>query len=93
MEKQPENMPDGQVPRLEGKRLTIHNETVKLAANHIDRFASSIQTSLILGSVIKALSKDAGVYDMLVAAGLFVLGVAAAAVLHLFAKRKLGELE
>lgn len=80
-------------PKLTGRQLTIHNETVKLGANHIDRFASSIQTSLILGSVLKALSRGAGVYDMVVAAGLFVLGIVAAAVLHKFAERKLGELE
>jgi hypothetical protein len=78
---------------LKGRELTIHNERVKLAANHLDRFASSMQTSFILGSVIKALTKDAGIYDMVIAAGLFILGLASAAVLYRYAKRKLGELE
>jgi hypothetical protein len=80
-------------PPPEGKHLTIHNETVKLEANHFDRLASSIQTSLILGSAIKALSKDAEGYDMVLAAVFFVVGIGAAHVLHVIAKNKLGELE
>ena len=61
-----------------------------LCQNQPHSHATTDEVALV---VIKALSKDAGLYDILVAIGLFSVGIAAAAVLHRYARRKLGDLE